>query len=44
MMVAICGLVWGGFAALLLRALWREKAKGGPGAADDADRDRPGRG
>ena len=26
-MVAVCGVVWGGFLALLVRALRRERAK-----------------
>jgi hypothetical protein len=28
-MVLVCGLVWGGFLGLLLRALFREGARGG---------------
>lgn len=34
MMVLICGVVWGGFAALLLRAARRERHKGGQRADD----------
>lgn len=30
-MALICGLVWGGFAALLVRAVGRESAKSGEG-------------
>ena len=35
-MVLICGVVWGGFAALLMRAVRREGSKRG-GARDQAD-------
>lgn len=30
-MVVICGIVWGGFATLLVRALVRESSKAGEG-------------
>ncbi|MCB1036879.1 MAG: MetS family NSS transporter small subunit [Acidobacteria bacterium] len=33
MMTLICGIVWGGFTFLILRALRREAAKTGKGAA-----------
>lgn len=34
MMVLICGVVWGGFASLLVRAAKREKHKSGQRSSD----------
>lgn len=33
-MIVVCGLVWGGFAAFLVRALRRERGRGGGEAGD----------